>query len=215
MDRRSPSLRWPAIVASLALLSVMAAGCKSLMESAAIFYEGFDVPAECDCLKDKTVAVVCKPLTSEEFSNAGAARALSEGICERLKTHVKKIHIVSPEKVAALLDETGMDDCVAIGKKLKADKVVGIDIESFGVRDGQTLYRGRATVSIRVYDVAEKNVEWHKSPPQFLYPRIGSRPAQESSEMDFRNEFVATLADQIARLFYRHDRNDNCGTDMP
>ena len=34
-----------------------------------------------------------------------------------------------------------MDDYVEIGKALKADKVVGIDIESFGVLDGQTLFQ--------------------------------------------------------------------------
>ena len=215
MDRRSHALRWPAIVVSLALLSVVAAGCKSLMESVAIFYEGYDEPAQWEGLKDKTVAVVCKPLTSEEFSNAGAARALSEGICERLKAHIKGIHIIDPRKVADLRDETGMEDYVEIGKKLKADKVIGVDIESFGVRDGQTLFRGRSTVTIRVYDVAEKNVEWHKSPPQFLYPRIGSTPAQDVSEMEFRNQFVAILSEQIARFFYAHDRNDDCGSDKP
>ena len=46
------------------------------------------------------MAVVCKPLTGEEFSNAGAARALAEGICDRLKAHVKEIHIIDPQKVA-------------------------------------------------------------------------------------------------------------------
>ena len=49
-----------------------------------------------------------------------------------------------------------MEDYLEIGKALKAEKVVGIDIESFSVLDGQTLFRGRATVSIRVYDVADK-----------------------------------------------------------
>ena len=46
------------------------------------------------------MAVVCKPLTSQEFSNTGAARALTEGICERLKAHIKDIHIIDPQKVA-------------------------------------------------------------------------------------------------------------------
>ena len=73
-----------------------------------------------------------------------------------------------------------MDDYLEIGKALKAEKVVGIDIESFSVLDGQTLFRGRATVSIQVYDVAEKQVEWHKSPPQIEYPRIGSTPVQDA-----------------------------------
>ena len=106
-----------------------------------------------------------------------------------------------------------MDDYLEIGKTLKAEKVVGIDIESFSVLDGQTLFRGRATVSIQVYDVAEKQVEWHKAPPQFEYPKIGSTPAQDLPEMEFRNQFVAILAEQIARYFYPHDRHEDYGSD--
>ena len=165
-------------------------------------------------LKGKKVAVVCKPLTSQEFSNAGAARALAEGICERLKAHVKDIHIIDPQKVAELLDEKGMEDYLEIGKELKAEKVVGIDIESFGVLDGPTLFSGRSTVSIQVYDVAEKQVEWHKSPPQFEYPKIGSTPMQDFTEIEFRNQFVAILAEQIARFFYPHDRHDDYASDV-
>jgi hypothetical protein len=213
MDRRSLSLRWPAIVASLLLLSVMVLGCKSGLESLTILIEGYDIPAECDGLKEKKVVVVCKPLTSLEFSSSGVDRALAEGICERLKAHVKKIQIIDPQKVAALIDK-GKDDYLEIGKALKADKVVAVDIESFGVLDGQTLFKGRSTVSIRVYDVAEKQVEWHKAPPQFEYPKIGSMPAQELPEMEFRNQFVAVLAEQISRFFYPHDRHDDYASDM-
>ena len=76
----------------------MAVGCKSGLESLALFYEGNDIPAEWDGLKGKKVAVVCKPLTSQEFSNSGVDRALAEGICERLKAHVKDIQIIDPRE---------------------------------------------------------------------------------------------------------------------
>ena len=213
MDRRSPLLRWPLIVLSLVLLSLVAVGCKSALQSFSILYEGYDIPAEWEGLRGKKVAVVCKPLTSQEFSNSGAARALAEGICDRLKAHVKDIHIIDPQKVAALVDEKGMEDYLEIGKELKAEKVVGIDIESFGILDGQTLFRGRSTVSIQVYDVAEKHVEWRKSPPQIEYPRMSSTPASDFTEMEFRNKYVGILADRVARFFYPHDRHDEYGDD--
>ncbi len=214
MDRRSLSLRWPVVVWSLVMLPVVAVGCKSMLQSVTLLANGYDIPAEWDGLKGKKVAVVCKPLTSQEFSNAGASRALAEGICERLKANIKDIHLVDPQKVATLLDEKGMDDYVEIGKALKAEKVVGIDIESFGVLDGPTLFRGRSSVSIRVYDVADKTVEWHKAPPQFVYPKIGSTPMQEIGEMEFRNQFVDNLAGQIARYFYPHDRHADYASDV-
>ena len=106
-----------------------------------------------------------------------------------------------------------MDDYLEIGKTLKAEKVVGIDIESFSVLDGQTLFRGRATVHIQVYDVAEKHVEWRKSPPQFEYPRIGSKPATDCPEIEFRNQFVDYSRRADCPLFYPHDRLRRLGRD--
>jgi hypothetical protein len=202
-------------VLSLALLSLAALGCKSGLETLAYVWQGTDLPAEWDGLRGKKVAVVCKPLTSEEFSNPGTARALAEGICDRLRTNVKKIQIIDPQKVAALVDEKGMEDYLEIGKALKAEKVVGIDIVSFGVLDGPTLFRGRSTVSIQVYDVAEKHIEWRKSPPQFEHPRIGSTPIGSLTEMEFRNQFVTILAEQIARYFYPHDQDDDYAAASP
>jgi len=200
-------------VLSLALLFALAIGCKSGMETVALLYEGYDIPPEFDGLKGKKVAVVCKPLTSQEFSNARAARALAEGISDRLKAHIKDIHIVDSQQVANLIDEKGMEDYAQIGKAMKADKVVGIDIVSFGVLDGQTLFRGRAMVSVQVYDVAENHIEWRKSPPEIVYPRTCSTPAADISETDFCNQFVGILAEQIARFFYPHDRHDDYGDD--
>jgi len=205
MDRRSCLLRWSAMCTALTLAAVAALGCKSGLESFSLLYSGYDLPAEWDGLKGQKVAVVCKPVTTDEFTNSGAARALSEAICERLKARVSKITIIEPQKVADMIDK-GLDSPVAIGKRLKADKVVAVDIESFGVLDGQTLYRGRAQVTLRVYDVATKEIEWHKQPPLIEFPSYGSTPASDVSEPEFRNKFIAILSDRIGRFFYPHDR---------
>jgi hypothetical protein len=200
-------------VLSLVLLLAAVIGCKSGLETLTILWNGYDIPGEYDGLKGKKVAVVCKPLTGEEFSNSGAAKALAEGISERLKANIKDIHIIDTQRINKLLDEKGVEDYLAIGKALKADMVVAVDIESFGILDGQTLYRGRSTVNIKVYDVAEKTVEWHKSPPRIEYPRTGSIPMADQSENDFRNKYVGILADQISHYFYRHDYHDDYGSD--
>ncbi len=213
MNRRSLALRWPVIVCWMALL-LAACGCKSTLQSLTLLYEGYDVPAEWNGLEGKKVAVVCKPLTSLEYTSPGVNKALAEAISELLKTHGKDIHIISPQKVADLLDIKGKGDYVEIGKALGAEKVVGIDIESFGVREGATLYRGRATVHIQVFDVAAKTPEWHKHPPEYLYPTSCGTPAGgDITEIGFRNDFVAVLAEDIGRYFYPHDRHDDFGRD--
>ena len=117
MDRRSRALRWPVIVCWMALLLV-AFGCKSTLQSLTLLYEGYDLPAEWNGLEGKKVAVVCKPLTSLEYTSPGVDKNLAEAISELLKTHVKGIHIISPQKVADLLDIKGKGEYIEIGKAL-------------------------------------------------------------------------------------------------
>jgi hypothetical protein len=185
-----------------------------MLQSFTLIYQGYDEPAEWDGLQGKKVAVVCKPITSLEYSSAGVDRVLAEGICEQLKAHLKdKIHIIDQKKIAKLRDEKGMEDYVEIGKALGAEKVVGVDLESFGVQDGATLYRGRATVNIQVWDVATKESDWHKTGEEFLYPTTCSTPMQDVHEAEFRNQFVAVLVKEISRCFYPHDPREDVGRD--
>jgi hypothetical protein len=205
MERRSCSIRQPAALASLVLLTA-AAGC-TVLQTAALLIKGTDAAPEFDGLEGKKVAVVCKMVNMVDLSNSSTARSLAEAICQRLKTKTKKIRLVDPQKVADLLDNKGLEDPIQIGKQLKAEKVLAVDIESFGVREGQTLFHGQAVVSIHVYDVASKEEEWHKEPPLHAeYPSVGPTPAQEVGEGEFRNRFIASLADQIGQIFYPHDR---------
>jgi hypothetical protein len=191
---------------ALSLLVLASTGCKSALTSGALLWSGYDVPAEFDGLKDKRVAIVCKSVQMEELNNSGMARALSEALCQRLKARNKKIHLIDPQRVASLLDEKGLDDPIEIGRQLKAEKVVAINIESFRVHEGQTLYRGHSTLSVHVYDVETKEEDWHKEPRQIDYPSYGPTPAQEMSEGEFRNAFIAVVAERIGRYFYPHDR---------
>ncbi len=191
--------------AALGLLTAASAGC-TVFETAALLIKGTDTAAEYEGLEGKRVAIICKSVQMEELNNSGMARALSEALFQRIKDNNKKIHLVKPQKVTALMDEQGLEDPIQIGKKLKAEKVLVIDIESFRVNEGQTLFQGCAALKIHVYDVASKEEDWHKQPSQFLYPKIGPKPAQETSEGEFRNHFIAVLADHIGRYFYAHDR---------
>ena len=205
MKRRTCSIRRPAAVASLVLLAA-AAGC-TVLQTGLLLINGTDTPAEFSGLEGKRVAVVCKMVDNVDLSNSTTARSLTEAICQRLKTNNKKIRLIEPQKVADLLDNKGLEDPIQIGKQLKAEKVVAIDIESFRVREGQTLFHGKAVISIHVYDVAAKEEEWHKEPPLHAeYPSWGPTPAQEVGEGEFRNQFIASLADQIGQSFYPHDR---------
>ena len=64
MDRRLRMRcgRWMVCLLGLALL-LPATGCTNLLFTVAYFLKGINAPAECDKLKDKKVAVVCRQTT--------------------------------------------------------------------------------------------------------------------------------------------------------
>ena len=108
--------------------------------------------------------------------------------------------------MAKWTDENTWEEYTEVGKAMKADMVVGIDLESFSLFQGQTLYQGKANATIRVYDCQERGkMVFEKELPQAIYPPNSAVPTSERTEAEFRREFVAVLADQIARHFYAHD----------
>ena len=212
MDRRSLLPRWPAVAASLIVLSILTCGCKSALKALPL-YQRHRHPSRIRRSERKNRRRRLPAADRRRVQHGRHRPGIDRENLRSLKHNVKEIHLIDSQKVANLLDEKGVDDYLEIGRTLKADKVVGIDIESFSDLDGQTLFRGRATVHIKVYDVADKQVEWRKSPPQFEWPRIGSKPATDCNEVAFRNEFIDVLAEQIARYFYPHDRYEDSASD--
>jgi hypothetical protein len=59
--------------------------------------------------------------------------------------------------VADWLDSHGDDltDYRDVGRGVKADMVVGIDLLTFNLHEGQTLLKGRAKVGVKVYDMTK------------------------------------------------------------
>jgi hypothetical protein len=207
MDRRLP---YRYVVAGLlAALTVLAAGgCQSLLVTLAYMTNGGDSPAEFPGLKDKKVVVVCRPVASLQYRNAGVARELAQQIGGLLQTNLRKIKVIDQQKVAAWEDENTWNEYREIGSALGAEMVVGVDLTAFSTYEGPTLYRGRANAAIKVYDLSKENsskLVWEKTLPQAVYPPSVGIPTSDQPEAEFRREFVAVLADQIGRHFYAHD----------
>jgi hypothetical protein len=198
-------------VITIATIVAGAGGCQSL-QGLGYLIHGPESECEFDGLKEKTVLVVCRPLVSLQYRDAGVAKDLAQQIGVALKTNVPKIHIVDQQKVAAWSDENNWEELYEIGAALKADMVVGIDLDSFGIYEGQTLYRGRASAMVKVCDVKEKKTVFEKSIPQSIYP-INAPVPTEKPENAFRAEYIAVFAEQIGRYFYAHDPHEDIGQD--
>ena len=172
------------------------------------------IPAEYDGLEDTTVAVVT--LTdSSQYSNDVAARELSRFVGEILTKEVDDIQLVREDKIEQWRDVNGWDslDFDEIGKGVQAEKVLGIEMAQLKLRDGATLYRGRADVVINVIDAATGNVEYTRTLEEFTYPNIAGQYTSETTETKFRRLYLKMLAEEIGRSFHRYDLTDRIAAD--
>jgi hypothetical protein len=182
-------------------------GCSTLL-TVAYLVQPADMPAEFAGLKGKHVAVVCRPIVELEFSDAGSARELATLIDAQLEKNVRKIDIIGQQEVARWLDEHSWVDYQTLGKSLDADYVVGIDLERFRLHEGSTLYRGRATATVRVYDVDKGDMAFEKRIDGFEFPANSAIPASDRSETEFRAMFLQMLSQKISRLFHAYESRE-------
>jgi hypothetical protein len=204
----SPAVR-PIRLAALAIAILLpaACGCSTLL-TAAYLLQPADVPAEFSGLKGKHVAVVCRPIVELEFSDAGSARELASLVGAQVENKVRRARLIGQQEVARWIDENSWVDYPTLGKSLDADIVMGIDLEEFRLHEGSTLYRGRATAHVRVYDVATKKVLFDKRIDDFAFPANSAIPASDRTEADFRGMFLQMLSQKISRCFHAYESRD-------
>jgi len=216
MDRAK--LRYGYLLAVLTLFAAVipAAGCRSIVTFMAYMLKGTDAEADFKGLQGKKVAVVCRPMANLSFGNAAKAEAdLARQVGTLLRQNISKIKIVDAQKVAEWTDQNDWSEYPEVGKAMGADMVVGIDLQEFKLYQGQTLYQGRASLMVTVYDCKEGGkVVYEKSVPRALYPPNTGIPTSDLPELEFRRKFVRVLADQIARHFYAHDAHADLNQDL-
>jgi hypothetical protein len=198
----------------LGFLSVaMIGGCNMLAAIGYIAHEDAD-EADFKDLVGKRIAVVCRPVENLRYADSSAAPDLAAAVGALLKEKVKKCQIISSSDVAEWADEHNWNEYAEVGKALKADMVVGIDLEQFSLYDGQTLYQGRSSVHIWVYDMKNGGRRvWDKKPAPTVYPPNSAVAMSDRSESEFRRQYMAVLAEHIARYFYAHDPRADFASD--
>ncbi len=195
-------------LAALTLLMIPACcGCSTLL-TAAYLLQPADVPAEFKGLRGKHVAVVCRPIVELEFSDAGSARELATLVGTQLDGKVRRARVIGQQEVARWIDENSWVDYPTLGKSLDADLVVGIDLEEFRMHEGSTLYRGRASAHVRVFEVSSKKVLFEKRIDDFAFPSNTAIPATDRSEGEFRGMFLQILSQKISRCFHAYESRE-------
>jgi hypothetical protein len=191
-----------------------AGGCTAVLTTVAILVKGTDIDPEFAGLRGKKVVVVCRPASTLMFGNPTIASELAREVSIALRTNVPRIKVIDQQKVAQWTDTHEWSEYPDVGKALKAEFVVGIDLQDLAIYQSQTLYQGKANVSVTVYDcTGETKVVFEKCLPQTVYPPNTGIPASDQPEAQFRRKFVTVLADQIGRHFYSHDAKADFGQD--
>ena len=173
------------------------------------------MPAAYSGLEGKKVAVVCVS-TSQHFGPTSTSTELALRINRLLARKVKDIEIVSTQKVEDWIDQNGWDmiDFVSVGRGVEADLVLAIDVNSFGVHDGATMFKGRSQIQLVLYDTHSGQELFAKSPPEIEFPSTTGVPATSTSEREFRKMFLDAVAGRIARNFYAFDINEDVAVDV-
>ncbi len=172
------------------------------------------VPAEYEELDESTVAIVTVT-NSSQYSEDTSARLLSRMVGDILSKEGDEISLIREDKIQQWRDTHGWDslDYQAIGRDLKADKVLNIELTDLTLREGKTLYRGNASARITVIDVSTGDEVYRRSIDEFAFPTNAGQPTSETTESRFRKLYLGILAKQIARSFHPWDLNADFALD--
>lgn len=189
-------------------------GCITKMVSA-MLYRGRIAPAACEQLAGKRVAVVCTS-DSSDFGPNRNPELIAREVGNLLSENVEEIDVVDHQRVAAWLDEHDPDfvDYAEIGRGVKADMVVVIEIEALRLQDNATLFKGRADYRLEVIDVHDNGrAVYSPFTPPVIFPKIAGYPTTSCNREQFRQKFTKVIAGDIGRHFYAHDLNEQIASD--
>ena len=205
------------IVAAMLVAGIMLTtqpGCLGLVANLVHAVGGDKIPAEYEGLEGSKVAVVTIT-DSSQYSDDASARILSRKLGEIITREIKEVRLVREDQIEQWRDTNGWDaiDFLSIGRGVEAEKVIGIELGGLRLRDGATLYRGRANVMVTVMDVKTGDIVYQRDLEEFTYPVNAGQYTSETNDSRFRKLYLTMLAQKIARIFYPYDLSETFALD--
>lgn len=192
-----------------AALIVSSTGCVGAMAQILYVIRGHKTPAEFEGLAGKKIAVV---VVSDAAAYGADTMTYTVGnqVSVDLANNLKGATLVPPSRIEAWIDQNGFDDTdfIEIGRGVEAEMVIAVEVGSYTIHDGSTLFKGQADLTISVYDVKREQIVYTKGPNNFVFPKTG-RPRIQTSDRKFEQFYLARLTKHISRIFYSHDQLDS------
>lgn len=198
----------------LAGLALTQPGCLGITSNLMHMVGADMVPAQYEGLEDCRLAVITST-DSSDYTDDVSAQILSKGVGAILTQKVDKVSLVRQSEIDQWRDRVGWesDDLVAMGKAVEADKVLAIDLHNLKLRDGKSMYRGTADVTVTVYDSLSGDELFKREILEYTYPQMAGQPITETTESRFRKMYLGVLAAEIVRSFHRYDFSDTFALD--
>jgi len=201
------------IVVALVLMSCTS--CQGLLFTAAYLIKGQNVDPEYDFLLKgkKRVVVVCRSLAANQFQGETVPRDLtrkvSQNLRENLKKKNKKLEVVDYRKVEKWLDDSShmFEEFTEIGAALKADIVIGIELQAFQTQENPSTMQGKAQWTVKTYDMETGELIAQKPMRLVDPPHVPISISDRSSLPQFHAQFVDLISKQIAALYHPHNPN--------
>jgi hypothetical protein len=165
--------------------------------------------------KQVTVAILANasPTLSADPAFAGVERELAALLGQRLAEETKDdrrpIQVIEPSKVEHFKATSAQDwrvmDPAAVGKKLGADYVLDLTLESMSIYQpeyGREFYQGRATGQVTVYDTDKPGQKFQDYP---LLSMGEQRSTAAVTPAGYRKFFIEKVAREIAHRHIPHE----------
>ncbi|MEM7786044.1 MAG: hypothetical protein AAF939_22365 [Planctomycetota bacterium] len=211
--RATTNSRWVYILMTITMLT-LCPGCFEQLATLMYVVKGHKIPPKYAGLNSKKVAVVCVSDQSA-YGPDTLTYTVAKSVSLKLSQGLKESQVISPAKIEDWMDQNSWSasDIAVMGKDLKADMVVMIEVGSYSIHEGATIFKGRADITVSVHDIAkEGQVTYVHGPEHYAFPKDG-RPVIQTDERRFESFYLARLTDRISRLFVEHDKLDSFAED--
>jgi hypothetical protein len=213
------------VVAALGFASF--AGCDP--RSILYFLQPFEptIAAPAPSLKGKKVVVLTKAATGTQGDFVNLDRELNREFVRILRTNVKRIEIVDPEKVFAW-DQAhpSWTDPAEVAHVFDADAVIFLEIEEFQISSPNSpeLFEGKSHIHVQLtelkypkdtrgHELSDKAKEpevTHDAYADTTFPIRGPMPMEAGvSRAGFKSKFLKLVATETSWHFVPHAPGDN------
>ncbi len=213
MRRKAPQQTLVFLIILVLPIIACTSGCAVLYQLA--YGEGHIIEAKYPGLKGRRVAVVCV-MNPSTYGDSATSTRIAERVERILREKVEEIEMVRQDEIADWMDTNDWDetDFVEIGRGVKADMVVAIDVEGFSTHESTTLLKGRAELTTTVYDITQNDKEVFRTRDRnFSFPKSHAIPAIANDPREFEQIFIERLAVHIAKDFHDYDMAEGFAQD--